>query len=416
MRSINWSAAPDDAPPTQKKNFLKVQIDGFGVGLEQAAATFLPVFLTRLGATNYQIGLLTAMPAFTGLLLTMAVGRFLQSRRNIVPWHSSSRLLFVSSYALIGVVCFIVPEQYKVPVVLAIRMAATFSLPVLGVAFTVVMNSVAGARGRYALASRRWSIASLTSAITVMVVGQVLHRLHFPANYQLIFIALSTGGLISYFSSIRIELPDTEPLPRAVGKSLSQRFKDNVNLIRGERAFVTFTSKWFVYKLGSMLSLPLFPLYYVRGIQATDAWIGIISFSQTVVMPLGFVLWSRQRKARGSRRVLLWTTLGLAIYPALAASTQRVEWIALYAGLAGILLAGLSLVFFDEQMKTIPVQYSAIFVSLIITLEYLSAVVAPMLGTLLANYVGLGGALVASALVRLVGFGLFALSKEGTDE
>ena len=416
MRSINWSAAPDGAPPTQQKNFLKVQIDGFGVGLEQAAAIFLPVFLTRLGATNYQIGLLTAMPAFTGLLLTMVVGRFLQSRRNIVPWHSGSRLLFVSSYALIGVVCFIVPEQYKVPVVLAIRMAATFSLPVLGVAFTVVMNSVAGARGRYALASRRWSIASLTSAITVMVVGQVLHRLHFPANYQLIFIALSTGGLISYFSSIRIELPDTEPLPRAVGKSLSQRFKDNVNLIRGERAFVTFTSKWFVYKLGSMLSLPLFPLYYVRGVHATDAWIGIKSFSQTVVMPLGFFLWSLQRKARGSRRVLLWTMFGLAIYPALTASTQRVEWIALYAGLAGILLAGLSLVFFDEQMKTIPVQYSAIFVSLIITLEYLSAVVAPMLGTLLANYVGLGGALVASALVRLVGFGLFALSKEGTDE
>ena len=62
-------------------------------------------------------------------------------------------------------------------------------------------------------------------------------------------------------------------------------------------------------------------------------------------------------------------------------------------------------------MKTVPVQYSATFVSVAQTLQYLSAVVAPLLGTLLADHVGIGGALVVSAIVRLVGFGLFAWGK-----
>jgi len=90
------------------------------------------------------------------------------------------------------------------------------------------------------------------------------------------------------------------------------------------------------------------------------------------------------------------------------ASTHRVEFIALFAGLAGIFQAGLDLVFFDELMRTVPVQYSATFVSLAQSLQYLSAVVTPLLGALLADHIGIGGALVVSSMVRLIGFGLFA--------
>jgi hypothetical protein len=412
VRSLNWSAAPEGATPTQKKNYENVQIDGVGVGLEIAAATFLTVFLTRLGATSFQIGLLTAMPAIAGLSLTIVAGRFLESRQNMVPWHSGTRLLYVSSYALIGIATFFIREQYAAPTVLAIRMLATVALPFLGIAFTIVMNSVAGPDGRYALMGRRWSIMALTSAVAMMAAGYFLDRVRFPLNYQLVLIGLSMGGLISYFSSIRIELPDTDPPQRTIGLPLVQRFKDHFDLIRGARPFTSFTTKRFVFMMGSMLALPLFPLYYVREVQATDAWIGAINSIQTALMLLGFIFWTRQHRARGSRFVLLCTTLGLAIYPALTASTDRVYWIALLAGLAGILLAGQNLVFFDELMKTVPAQHSAIFVSLALTLQYLASATAPLLGGLLANHFGLRSALVFSAIVSLVGCGMFARGKE----
>ncbi len=71
----------------QKKNFRYVQIDAIGVSIASVAAPFLPVFLTRLGASNFQVGLLSSMPGMTGLVLALLVGRFLQTRRNIVPWY-----------------------------------------------------------------------------------------------------------------------------------------------------------------------------------------------------------------------------------------------------------------------------------------------------------------------------------------
>ena len=412
MNLFKWSAVPEGLTPREKKNFLNVEIDAAGVGLASAASPFLPVFLARLGASNFQVGLLTAMPAMTGLLLAIPIGRFLQHRRQVVPWFSGARLLALSAYALTGLVTLLVPREHAVSAVLLIWAMVTLTRVVVNVCFSVVMNAVAGPKGRFELLSRRWTILGLTTTVTVAAVGLILDRLNFPLNYQVVFLGLSLGGLVSYYYSSHIDLPDAEPPPRAIGLSVRERFKGFVALIRNERAFVSFTAKRFVYMTGTALAAPLFPLYFVREVNATDAWIGIISTVQTGIMLLGYALWLRQSKVRGSRYVLLWTTFGLAFYPALTAFTRQVELIVLYAGLAGIFQAGLDLVFFDELMKTFPARYSATFVSLAQSLEHFSTIAAPLVGTLLADYIGLSGALLVSTGLRLLGFALFALKSQ----
>jgi hypothetical protein len=412
MRRFHWSAAPAGAAPIQRQNFLNVQIDAIGIGLASAAAPFLPVFLARLGATHFQVGLLTAMPAMTGFLLAIVIGGFLQSRRNIVPWFSGARLLTNLAYALTGIVPFLLPRDYIVPAVLLVWAAVTIPQTVVNISFSVVMNAVAGPEGRYELMSRRWSILGFTTAITVALMGQILDRLSFPFNYQLVFLALSVGGLISYHYSSHIELPDTEPTPPQPGLSWPKRFKGFIRLIRAEPAFVSFTAKQFVYTAGTALAMPLFPLYYVHEARASDAWIGLINTAQTAIVLVGYFLWVRQSRQHGGRFVLLCTTFGLALHPVLIALTHQPGWIALYAGLAGIFQAGLNLVFFDELMKTVPPRHSATFVSLAQSSTHLATVAAPLLGTLLADQIGLGNALLLSALLRLIGFGLFAWRKK----
>ena len=56
---------------------------------------------------------------------------------------------------------------------------------------------------------------------------------------------------------------------------------------------------------------------------------------------------------------------------------------------------------------TVPPEYGATFVALAQSMQYLSMIVAPLLGTWLAEYIGLDGALWLSAALRLVGFLLF---------
>jgi hypothetical protein len=410
MRWFKKTVHEEQETPGQvkRRNYRTVQLDGIGIGFANAATPFLPVFLTRLGATNVQVGLLTSMPAFTGLLLSIFIGNFLQKKSNIVPWFSGSRLLVLSAYAFTGIVPFIVPPEYTVLAVLLIWAAVTVPQTVLSVSFSVVMNAVAGPEGRFDLMSKRWSIVGFTTAVTVAAVGQFLYRVDFPINYQLVFMGLSLGGLFSFILTSRIKLDETEPIPIEYGVSAVKRFQHFFDLVRKEPAFLTFIIKRFVFLSGSALSLPLFPLYYVREVGATDAWIGIINTVHTGVLLIGYFLWTRSSRKKGTRYVLLWTTFGLSLYPAAAALTLRVELLALYAGLAGIFQAGVDLVFFDELMKTVPAKYSATFVSVAQSLQYLSAVGAPLLGTYLSIHLGISGALMVSAALRFAGFILFA--------
>jgi MFS family permease len=145
----------------------------------------------------------------------------------------------------------------------------------------------------------------------------------------------------------------------------------------------------------------------VRELQATDAQISMISTAQRIMLLIGYYVWPRLRKRRGSRFVLLATTLVMAVYPALTAATHQVGIMILLAGVTSVFQAGVNLVFFDKLMETVPEEGGAMFVAVAQTLQYLESIVGPLISTWLTAYIGLGGALILGTCVRLAGFGLF---------
>jgi len=391
----------------QKENFRNVQFDGVGVSISNVSAPYLPVFLTRLGASNFQVGLMSAMPGITGLLMAIFVGRFLQSRRNIVPWYGLSRLLVIMCYALTGILTFLLAENFLVIATLGIWAFATIPQIALAVAFSVVMNAVAGPEGRYTLLSRRWAIFGVTGVIGTFIVTRVIDLIVFPTNYAVMFLVLSLGGFVSYYYSNKIKIPDQPQVVVPQGKSAIHRLRDNLELLRTYPAFLSFSLKRFVYLSGLALSLPVLPLYYVRNVHATDSQIGTFNMTMNLVLLVGYFTWPILSRKYSGRFVLLATTFGMILYPLLVASTTHVAWIIVASAVAGLFQGGLDLVFFDELMKTVPEEYGATFISFAQSMQYFSTVLAPLLGTALSNYIGLGGALWLSAGLRLIGFLLF---------
>ncbi len=410
LRLKRWSVAPPEATPIQRRNFANVQVDAVGVGFASAAGPFLPVFLARLGATNSQIGLLSSMPGLAGLLLAIQIGSVLQGQPSVVPWFSRARLMVIASYALTGIVTLIVPREYAVIAILAIWAVATVPQTVVNIGFSVVMSNVAGPRMRYELMSRRWTILGFTTAISVAVVGQILDRIGFPINYQVVFMCLSVGGLISYYFSSHIDLPLAPPRPPS-RQPFRQRISDYVTMVRRNEPFVSFVTRRFVFLTGQAFAAPLFPLFYVRVLHAPDAAIGLITTAATASAMIGYSIWVRQSRVRGSRFVLLCTTLGLSLYPMMVSFNRSVEIMIVLAGMAGVFAAGLNLVMFDELMKTVPDELSATFVSLSQMLSYVSAVIAPLVGTMLATFIGIDGGLLVGGVINSLGFLLFVRGK-----
>src|SRR5262245_35298323 len=244
-----WFTQPANA---QERNTRNVLIDGVGVGIVSGVSTFLSVFLVRLGASPFLVGLLTSMPALTGILLAMPVGRLLERQRNIVPWYSRARVWVLGSYALTGLVPFLFElEAASIPIIV-IWAVATVPQTIVNVAFTIVMGAVAGPNRRYYLMSRRWSSLGITSALTVALVGWLLEQFTFPINYQYVFIGSFMGGLLSFAFSSRISIPDNDQSEQtaAARQGWRVRLREAWAGLREQAAYSRLLVSQFVFRCG----------------------------------------------------------------------------------------------------------------------------------------------------------------------
>lgn len=406
---LGWLQTNSD---TQARNFRNIALDGIALGYTNAAAPFLPVLLARLGALDFAVGLLTALPALGGLVFALPAGRLLSRQRKVVPWFATARLIAASAYALTGLVVFVLTD-HRVEAILLIWALVTLPQTILDVGFPIVMASATGVERRLDVVSLRWSILGVTTALMIAVVGYVLDRLPFPVNFQIAFLAISFGGLASYYLSRRIVLPSQETSSAHPLLPLSRRVKEWLQLGRGRSKFARFTVSQFVYRFGLAFALPLFPLYYVHILHASNLAIGIINTVQSAVLIVAYFIWVRVSRRVGMRSALLVATGAICLDPILLSFTTQVEIAILLAGLAGIFAAGIDLLFFDALVSSFPPESSAMFVGLYQITVYVASFVAPLVGTLLSGAIGLSGALLAAGTVDVIGFGLFAsLMKE----
>jgi hypothetical protein len=256
---------------------------------------------------------------------------------------------------------------------------------------------------------RRWAIMGLTTAITVALIGQLLDRLPFPANYQLIFVCFSIAGLVSYWFSSKFRVPEHAPERRAPGGPRFGRLRDTIRTIRAEPAFLHYSVRQLVYVVGTRFAVPLIPLYYVREVGAPDAWIGIIATGQSLALLVGYQLWRRVSIAYGGTLVLLSTLLVSALHPAALSLTNELVLVAALTAIAAVFTAGVDLALFDELMKRIPRPHGVTFTSIDTTLVNGASILAPLAGATLATLLGIGVALQIATLIGLVAVVLFAL-------
>ena len=397
------------------RNQRSVIIDGIGVGIVGGIATFLAVFLARLGASPLVVGLLTSMPAFTGLLLAIPVGRMLERQTDIVPWYSRARVWVQATYALTGLLPFFLPIGYIPTAVIVLWAIATIPQTIVNITFTVVMGAAAGPQRRQQLMSWRWSTLGAATAISVAGAGWLLEQYSFPINYQIVFLVSFLGGMLSFFFSSRITI-DTTPSSQAHKTGLRALLTESVGMLREVPAFSRYITATFVFNCGIWMAMPLFPLYWVRVVEASDFEIGLVNTVNSGVLLIAYFVWARVSAKRGNLPVLFASTIALSLYPLLTGMTESIVLITILAGLAGFIGSGKDLVFFDLALETMPRDRVPSFVALQQLTGYVATLAMPLVGTFLATQFDYHIALYVAGGLRLAGVVLLYVLKIGRSE
>ena len=184
-------------PQEHRGNFLNLYLDiaWFGV-LTGSTVSFLSVYMVRIGASGFQIGLLNASPALITMIFALPAGRWLRNHSidNSVFWTSLVNRLF---YAFLVLLPALFGVQLQTWMTIAITLMMSIPGTALAVGFNDLFARIVPVDWRNTVSGVRNALLAVTSTLTTLICGYLLEKLSFPLGYQLVFLIGFLGAAMS---------------------------------------------------------------------------------------------------------------------------------------------------------------------------------------------------------------------------
>jgi MFS family permease len=393
-------SSPSISHSTLHSNIRNLYGDVFWWGiLGGSTVAFLNVYATRIGATSFQVGLLTAGPAVANLLVSLPVARWLENRSLIRATFWSSLGQRVGYVPLIFLPWLLAaPAQVWTIELLVLLVAVPGTM--LAIGFNSMFVEVVPPHERGQVVGWRNALVAISLTVASLVCGRLLDGIPFPLNYQVVFAVGAFGSAMSSWHLSRIRAPATP-----VRKERPTKRNDNpllrFDLLRG--AFGPFIAVYLMFYVFQNIPVPLFPLAFVRALHLTDGTISLGNALFYGTMFLASTQLGRLAGRWGHRKVLILGALFYCLYPLLIGSARDATlfWVASSIGGGAWGLAGAGLI--NRLMERVPPDDLPAHMALHNLALNLGMLGGSLIGPALGNAVGLREALLASAGLRLLG-------------
>ena len=369
--------------------------------------TFLPIFVVRAGASTFEVGLVTSLPALVTILLSIPAAAFAATRRHLVRlvvltllgvWICAIAITFLPS-VLTGSAEPYVP----LGIIIIFGISAVFS-SASNPAWTAVLAEVVSPRRRPVVNGQRWAVFSVVGAATVFFSGWYLDAVAFPFGYQSLIVVATLAGLVSLYYLDQIErTTDGHETISSLPRSPWRSFAGVPGMFRCQPAFLRYVGTTFVYRLGIALPAALLPIFWVQELRSSDSLLGVRAMMAQALLVVSYTLWGRVASRKGYRWVLLACGLGTALYPALTGAVPSPIWLIPAAMIWGFFAGGVDIALFEGLIDAIPVDQRVIYSAINTTFANLTVLIGPLLGIALAEIVGMRATLCVAGAVCLVG-------------
>lgn len=393
------SGLADPRPEMHNERTMLAEI-AFQAISNAGAMSFIAVFLVRLGAPNWMVGLDTALPALATILTILPAGAFVRRQRNLVKTANWSRLiwrLIVGAFALLP----LLPPTLAPYLLVFGRTIMSIPGSTLNVATTTILGQVTTVKRRPRMLSTRMALHGLVGAGTGFLAGQWLERTAYPLNYQILFLSALAAGLGNIYCLSRLRLPEIRPEQIAQRKRMS--LGEMLTLVGSTRAFRNFAIAEFIFRLGLALPSALFAIFRVRTLGSSDAWIGTLLTVERLLSVGAYLALGRLLTKPGVRKWLWVSCIGVALYPLTMAFCTTPAMLLIPAITAGLFAAGMDVFMTNTLFQVSPEEERPSFIAANTLLANVTAFVAPMLGTTLADVIDIRFALLFAGAVRIVG-------------
>jgi MFS family permease len=401
---------------TLKWNLRQLYWDIFYFGiLAGSTLAFQSVYAARLGASGFQIGLLSAGPAVVNLIFTLPSGRWLEGKSFIkVSFQSAilQRLGFLFLVALPWLFPSMGGQTWGlIFTTLVMAVAGT----VLAISFNALFAEVVPPDQRAQAVGKRNILVAVSVTVTTLVSGQILDLVVFPHNYQIVFLIGAIGAMLSSYHLSRIRKPVHEvavasiddPPGRETIAVARPRSWIRLDLLKGP--FGIFMVAYMAFYAFQYFPLPLFPIAYVDTLHMTDGMIGIgtaIFYGAMMVASFRLSYFSTRF---GHRKVLIVSAALFPAFPLLLGVAKGPELYYLACLVGGGVNALLSGAIVNRLMERVPANDRAAHMAVHNLALNLGILAGSLLGPVSADLIGLQPSILVGAGLRLLAAGFFWL-------
>jgi Na+/melibiose symporter-like transporter len=257
--------------------------------------------------------------------------------------------------------------------------------------------------------SRRWMSMGVVKIAFIPLIGLLIERVEFPLGYQIAFGMNTLFAIGAFYFATRLQVQERTPVVPPKGQPLSQRIKQGLAEVWQAKAFLAFVSGRAIRNLGIAIVSAIIPIYWVKHLDASDAWVGYFNTALSAATLISYLPWVWVKRKLGTWQTLILAVLGTSLYPALLAlarSPTAVLPIIAFHGLAG---AGLNLAYFDTLLDTCPPGKQERFIAINVTAVNITSFLGPTIGALLLDVLAIRWVLVSGTIVALIGLAIFVV-------
>lgn len=372
---------------------------------------FLGIYASRLGASTFQLGLLTASPALVNLLFTFQAGALINRSpiTRVTRWSAIAMRLF---YFLLIPLPVLLPAGTQVWTIIAITLVMNIPGTLIAIAFNAFFAEAVPPEWRGHVVGVRNALFAATTMLTALLVGFILDNTSFQTGYQIVFAIGTAGALMSSVHLWLIKLPARREIGPQISPEVREelaeaekiplrasRFKAlRLDVIRGP--FGRFLLWVFIYQISVFLIGPVVPKYQTDWLVLSDVTISQGSALFWIIHFFGSLQARRFVNRWGFKRMtgygLLVITVSLTLF-----TYSFQTWIyLLHAVIGGVGWALISGGFVNMLLERIPVDDRPPHLAWYNLANNAAVLLCGLAGPLVAGVIGFAGTLLAAAALR----------------
>lgn len=352
------------------------------------AASFFPIIARKLGASSFQMALLSSAP-FVGALFTLYWARLSSNAVSQIGFFVKVKLLAR------GVILFaflaINPWIFILLVFLNSLLEQAGSPAYAGIMKKIYSDDY---RGR-AMGYVRMEMAIV--AVFVSYLGGFLLD-HF--SYRYIFPVGAIFGILSvtFFGRIRVQKNNAKQKRKKRGILP----KEILEVFKKDRPFALFQMIFFVRGFANLMIMPLFPIFLVDSLRISNTSMGKLVSLSSVFLIFSYLFWGHYIDKKGSCRSLAVSFFLASFIPLCYFFASTIWYIVPASVIAGFTLGAGELArihFITNRTKSedIPTYQGIDF-----TLMGLRGIIAPFLGVALMYWIGMKSVFIISFYLTII--------------